>query len=72
MRVVRWGTALAVRLPSCVIKALQLKEGDHIEIQVAAVRTLEVERARSPRELLAPLRKYRGKLPADFKFERTV
>jgi antitoxin MazE len=70
MRVTRWGKSLAVRLPSSVVEALQLKEGDHVKIHVAGARTFEVKRSASSRELLARLRKYRGKLPADFKFNR--
>jgi antitoxin MazE len=70
MQVAKWGNSLAVRLPSSVVEALQLKEGDHIEIHVAGARSFEVKRAASARDLLARLRKYRGRLPADFKFDR--
>ena len=70
MQVAKWGNSLAVRLPSTVVEALQLKEGDDIEIHVAGARTFEVKRSASARELLARLRKYRGALPADFKFDR--
>ena len=70
MQVAKWGNSLAVRLPSSVVEALQLKEGDQIEIHVAGARTFEVKRPASARDLLARLRKYRGKLPADFKFDR--
>jgi antitoxin MazE len=70
MQVAKWGNSLAVRLPSSVVEALQLKEGDDIEIHVAGARAFEVKRSASARELLARLRKFRGKLPADFKFDR--
>jgi antitoxin MazE len=70
MQVAKWGNSLAVRLPSVVVEALDLKEGDDIEIHVAGVRSFEVEKAPTPQELLARLRKYRGRLPADFKFDR--
>jgi antitoxin MazE len=53
-----------------VVEALQLKEGDHIEIRVSGERKFEVTCSGSARELLARLRKYRRKLPADFKFDR--
>ena len=33
MQVSRWGDSLAVRLPATVVDALQLKEGDEVEIQ---------------------------------------
>lgn len=70
MQVAKWGNSLAVRLPAVVVEALNLKEGDDIEIHVAGERSFEVKRAASPRELLSHLRKYRGRMPADFKFDR--
>jgi len=53
-----------------VVDALNLKEGDDIEIQVAQARTFEIAKKPSPRELLKRLRKFRGRLPADFRFDR--
>ena len=70
MQVSKWGNSLAVRLPAAVVEALALKEGDEIEIHVAGARALEVRRRPGARELLARLRKFRGRLPADFKFDR--
>jgi len=37
---------------------------------VAGRRAFEVSRRRTGLELLASLRKFRGRLPADFKFDR--
>ena len=70
MQVGRWGNSLAVRLPRAVVEALGLKEGDSIEIHVAGRRTFEVERSPAPQELLRRLRKFRGRLPAGFRFDR--
>lgn len=70
MQVCKWGNSLAVRLPTTVVKALGLKEGDNIEIDVAGARLFEIKKAPGARELLARVRKYRGRLPADFKFDR--
>jgi antitoxin MazE len=70
MRVAKWGNSLAVRLPRGVVEALGLKEGDAIEVHVAGRRDLEIEKAPAPRQLLARLRKYRGRLPAGFRFDR--
>jgi len=47
-----------------------LKEGDNIEIHVAGTRALEVEKTPSVQELLERLRKYRGRLPEGFRFDR--
>ena len=70
MQVSKWGNSLAVRLPAAVVEALRLKEGDDIEIHVIGARTVEIAKAPSAKELLARLRKYRGTLPAGFKFDR--
>jgi len=71
MQVSKWGNSLAIRLPAAVVEVLGLKEGDDIDIHVAGARALEVRggRARNA-EVLARLRAYRGRLPADFKFDR--
>ena len=44
MRVCKVGNSLAVRLPSEVVEALELKEGDQIEIRIADEREFEVRR----------------------------
>lgn len=70
MLISKWGNSLAVRLPAAVAEVLELKEGDDVEIVVAGARRFEVMKKPGKRELLARLRKYRGKLPVDFKFDR--
>jgi len=70
MLVAKWGNSLAVRLPAAVVDALMLKEGDDIEIHVAGARVFELARRPSPRQLLERLRKFRGRLPAEFRFDR--
>jgi antitoxin MazE len=70
MQVSKWGNSLAVRLPASVVEVLGLKEGDDIEIHVAGARAFEIKKKPEARELLARLRKYRGRLPTDFKFDR--
>ncbi|MDY6963002.1 MAG: AbrB/MazE/SpoVT family DNA-binding domain-containing protein [Pseudomonadota bacterium] len=70
MQVSKWGNSLAVRLPASVVEALDLKEGD--EIQIRAVEATEFEVARKPtrQDLIERLRKFRGRLPDDFVFDR--
>jgi antitoxin MazE len=70
MRVSKWGNSLAVRLSASVTAALGLKEGDNIEIQVAGRGAFEIVKKPGAREELARLRKFRGRLPADFRFVR--
>jgi antitoxin MazE len=70
MQVAKWGNSLAIRLPAAVVAALGLKEGDEIEIQVTEERMFAVARTPARTELLNRLRAFRGRLPADFKFDR--
>ena len=70
MRVAKCGNSLAVGLPAAVVEALELKEGDDIEIHVLNARELAVARVPARAELLRRLRAFRGRLPADFKFGR--
>lgn len=70
MQVAKWGNSLAVRLPSSVVEALQLREGDDIEIVVDDPRTFAVRKKPGADALLERVRQLRGRLPADFKFSR--
>lgn len=70
MQVAKWGNSLAVRLPVAVVDSLHLKPGDNIDIHVAGERSIGVEKAHTARDALARLRKFRGRLPAEFKFDR--
>jgi len=70
MRVAKWGNSLAVRLPRVVVEALDLRDGDNVEINIVGTRSLELAKSPGAQDLLARLRKYRGRLPAGFKFDR--
>ena len=70
MQVSKWGNSLAIRLPAAVVNALQLREGDDIEVLIAENRVFKVRKKPDNQTILKRLRKFRGKLPADFKFDR--
>lgn len=70
MQVSKWGNSLAVRLPSEVVEALNLREGDQIEIRIADVREFKVRRDPSRQRALDRLRRLRRPLPAGFVFDR--
>ena len=70
MQVAKWGNSLAVRLPAAVVEALELKEGDQIEIRVVADREFEVSRDRSRQKALERLKRLRRALPEGFTFDR--
>jgi antitoxin MazE len=70
MQVAKWGNSLAVRLPAALVQALDLKEGEEIALHVVNARTFEVSKKKEVKELLVRLRQFRGRLPADFHFDR--
>jgi len=70
MQVSKWGNSLAVRLPAAVVDALDLKEGDQIEIRIAQGRVFELAKDRSKERALARLRRLRRPLPRGFVFDR--
>jgi len=71
MKIAKWGNSLAVRLPSAVVDALKLKEGDEVEIRVADLRTFDVSRDRRRERAMERIRALEKKLPADWKFDRS-
>ena len=70
MHVSKWGNSLAVRLPAALVEALDLKEGEEIDLHAINARTFEVSKRPEIKELLVRLRQFRGRLPADFHFNR--
>jgi antitoxin MazE len=70
VQVAKWGNSLAVRLPSAVVEALDLKEGDQIEIRIAGAREFEVSRDRKRERALDRLRRLRRPLPEGFTLDR--
>jgi antitoxin MazE len=64
------GQQPSIRLPAAVVELLGLREGDEIEIHVADGKQLFVARKPGHDDLLMRLRVFRGRLPADFKFDR--
>jgi antitoxin MazE len=70
MQVSKWGNSLAIRLPAPVVKALQLKEGDEVEVHVVGDRAFGIERDRSRERALERIRALRKTLPPDWKFDR--
>ena len=70
MRVCKIGDGLAVELPDDVIAALHLKEGDTVEVRIAADKQVTVERKRSPAVMIEALRRLPRFVLADYKFDR--
>lgn len=70
MKVARWGNSLAVRIPQDVVKALGLKEGDDVELARGSEGGIEVSRRPSREESIRGLRRFRGTMPANYRFDR--
>jgi antitoxin MazE len=74
MIVSKWGDSLAVRLSDDDVARLGLKEGDEVVVEVkrAEPPPTEPDQAEIARReaLLLEMRRFRGALPADFKFDR--
>ncbi|WP_298330508.1 AbrB/MazE/SpoVT family DNA-binding domain-containing protein [Asticcacaulis sp.] len=70
MQVSKWGNSLAVRLPAAVVEALELKDGDEIEIHVQDARQFAIARKPDRDALIERVRGFAGRLPTDFKFDR--
>lgn len=69
MQVAKWGNSLAVRLPAELVRALDLREGDDITLRADAD-GFAVARQPRPEEVLAGLRRFRGRLPAGDRLSR--
>ena len=61
---------MAVRLPAAVVEALELKEGDEIEIGIAGRREFTVARDNSREKAMEAIRRLSRPLPPGFKFDR--
>ncbi len=63
MLISRWGNSLAARLPVKLVRELNLKEGDQVDL-VPERNGMKVLRRPSAEDVLNSLRDLRGKLPA--------
>ena len=70
MQVAKWGDSLAIRLPSSVVEALDLKEGDDVAVRVTHGPALEIARSDDRSEALDRIRTFKLDLPVDWKFDR--
>jgi antitoxin MazE len=59
---------LGLLLPDDVVASMDLKPGDQVEVDLYSKSVESTPSFR--RQHLASLRKYRGRMPADFKFDR--
>ncbi len=69
VQIAKWGNSLAVRLPADLVRELDLKEGDHVDL-VKDEGILRVQRQPRAEEVLEGLRRFRGRLPASDRLSR--
>jgi antitoxin MazE len=69
MQVAKWGNALAVRLPAALVREMGLREGDDLVLRRDGD-GFAVSRRPRPEEVLAGLRRFRGRLPAAERLSR--
>ena len=70
MKVAKWGNSLAVRLPSALVEAQGIVEGDEIELISKGNGKFEVSPDERRRHALEEMRRLRFKLPPGYKFDR--
>ncbi len=59
-----------ILLPAAVVEALELKEGDEVEVHVVGERAFDIARDQSRRRALERIRAFRKTLPPDWKCDR--
>ncbi len=71
MLVAKWGNSLAVRIPADVARALELKEGDTVELRAAERGVLELDNvSERRRRAIERIREMARPFPSDYKFDR--
>ena len=70
MQVSKWGEDLAIRIPATIAEAMNLKEGDEVEIRVIRKEEPDVDRERKVKEALESIDRLSRPFPPDFKFNR--
>ncbi|KQV32354.1 AbrB family transcriptional regulator [Rhizobium sp. Root1203] len=70
MQVAKWGNSLAIRIPSVVVDALELKEGDDVVVRIAEDRAFEIERNDARQKAFERIKAFRLRLPPDWMFDR--
>ena len=70
MKIAKWGNSYGIRIPKDVLRALNLQEGDEVEVKRTSEGDLEISRAKRRSAVAEELSEFRWELPADYKFDR--
>jgi antitoxin MazE len=70
MHVAKWGNSLAVRLPKVLVRALDLKAGDDIEVKPLPSGAIGIGKIDRGAEFLARMAEFNVPAPEGFRFDR--
>src|ERR1700712_1112998 len=70
MQVAKWGNSLAILIPTAVVEALELKEGDEVAVPIAGDRAVELARDDRRKRAIEKIKSFKVEFPADWKFDR--
>lgn len=69
MKIVKWGSSLAIRIPANLAKALSLKEGDEVEV-LPSSNGFAVTKDESKIQALKTITSFKGRLNKDLRLSR--
>jgi antitoxin MazE len=70
MRIAKWGTSLAVRLPKKLVDEMGLKPGDEIDVVKAEGNKLAIEKIDRREQFLKAMEQFCWSAPEDYRFGR--
>jgi antitoxin MazE len=70
MRITKWGTSLAVRLPKKLVDEMNLKPGDDIDMVKAEGNKLAIEKIDRREQFLKAMEQFRWSAPEGYRFGR--
>jgi antitoxin MazE len=70
MQVAKWGNSLAVRLPQDIVRELDIKSGDDLDIVKNSPRGFSATKTDKRAEFLERLKQFNWPLPEGYRFDR--
>jgi antitoxin MazE len=70
MQVAKWGNSLAVRLPQELVRSLDLKPGDKLNVVKTESSGFEVRKSDRRAEILEKLKAFNWPVPEGYRFDR--
>jgi antitoxin MazE len=70
MQVAKWGNSLAVRLPQDVVRDLEIKAGDRLDVVKSDARGFAVRKSDKRADFLEKLQAFNWPIPEGYRFDR--